>query len=143
LGLIVALQKTIDNEFSGAFDQVIWEIPEEMTHPLEQLSPLVSEVVYFATREAIRNAARYGRGNDMLPTLRIAANRRAQEWEFVIEDDCGGNLGAQNREPSSGQGLTLHGTLMAVIGGELSFEQDPGKVTRVVLRVPLEMVDFR
>ena len=143
LGLIVALQKTIENEFSGAFDQVIWEIPEEMTHPLEQLSPLVSVVVYFATREAIRNAARYGRGNDMLPTLRIAANRRAQEWEFVIEDDCGGNLGAQNREPSSGQGLTLHGTLMAVIGGELSFEQDPGKVTRVVLRVPLEMVDFR
>jgi signal transduction histidine kinase len=143
LGLIVALQKTIDNEFSGAFDQVIWEIPEEMTHPLEQLSPLVSEVVYFAAREAIRNAARHGRGDDMLPTLRIAVNQRAQEWEIIIEDDCAGNPGAQNREPSSGQGLTLHGTLMAVIGGELSFEQDPGKVTRVVLRVPLEMVDFR
>jgi signal transduction histidine kinase len=142
LGLIAALQKTIENEFSNAFDQVIWEIPDEAAQPLEQLSPLVSEVVYFAAREAIRNAARYGRVDNKLPTLKIATNQRAQEWEIVIEDDCAGNQDAQYREPSSGQGLTLHGTLMAVIGGELSFEQVPGKVTRVVLRVPLEMIDF-
>jgi signal transduction histidine kinase len=137
LGLIVALQKTIKNEFSGAFDQVIWEIPDEMAGPVEQLSPLVSEVVYFAARESIRNAARHAGANDRLPTLKIATNQRAQEWEIVIEDDCAGTQGGQYKEPSSGQGLTLHGTLMAVIGGELSFEQIPGKVTRVVLRVPL------
>ena len=142
LGLIAALQKTIENDFSNAFDQVIWEIPDEAAHPVEKLSPLVSEVVYFAAREAIRNAARYGHVDDKLPTLKIATNQRAQEWEIVIEDDCAGNQDTQYREPSSGQGLTLHGTLMAVIGGELSFEQVPGKVTRVVLRVPLEMIDF-
>jgi signal transduction histidine kinase len=142
LGVIVALQKTIKNEFSDAFDQVIWEIPDQTTHHLEQLSSLVSEVVYFAAREAIRNAARHGRVEDQLPTLKIAANQRARELEILIEDDCPGNQDMQYGEPSSGQGLTLHGTLMAVIGGELSFEQVPGKVTRVVLRVPLEMKDF-
>lgn len=141
-GLIAALQKSINNEFSSAFEQVTWDIPEDAIHPLEHLSPLVSEVVYYAAREAIRNAARHGRVDDVLPTLKIAAKQRAQEWEIVIEDDCAGNQDGQYSEPGSGQGLTLHSTLMAVIGGELSFEQVPGKVTRVVLRVPLEMVDF-
>ncbi len=142
LGLIAALKKSIENEFASAFDQVIWEIPEEAAKPLEQLSPLVSEVVYFAAREAIRNAARHGRAEDMLPRLRIVANQRAQECEIAIESDGAGSPNTQQREPSSGKGLTLHGTLMAVIGGELSFEQDSGNVTRVVLRVPLEMIDF-
>ena len=142
LGLIIALQKTIENEFSNAFDQVIWEIPDDVPHPLEQLSPLVSEVVYFAAREAIRNAARHGRVDDMLPKLKIAIIQRAQEWEIVIEDDCVASLDVQHKEQSSGQGLALHGTLMAVIGGELSFEQVPGEATRVVLRVPIETADF-
>lgn len=139
---MVALRKTIKNEFSTAFKQVVWEIPDEMVHHLEQLSPLVSEVVYFAAREAIRNAARHGRVGDKPPTLKITANQGAQEWEIIIEDTCIRNSEAQKKEPSSGKGLTLHGTLMAVIGGELPFEQVPGKITRVILRVPLETIDF-
>jgi signal transduction histidine kinase len=142
LGLVVALQKTIENEFSGMFEQVTWEIPDEVAPRLAHVTPLISEVVYFAAREAIRNAARYGRTDDVLPTVKIAIKQRAQEWEIVIEDDCAGNLDRQDREPSSGRGLTLHGTLMEVIGGKLTFEQVPGKVTRVVLRVPLERIDY-
>jgi signal transduction histidine kinase len=142
LGLVAALQKTVENEFSNAFARVLWEVPEDVASSLAQLSPLVSEVVYFAAREAIRNAAHHGRADDVLPTLRIAANQLAQEWEIAIEDDCAGNPGAKVEAFSSGQGLTLHGTQMAVIGGELSFEQVPGKATRVVLRVPLDTEDF-
>jgi signal transduction histidine kinase len=136
-GLIAALKKTIENELSSAFDQVIWEIPDDVAHLLKQLSPLVSEVVYFAAREAIRNAARHGRVGDMLPTLKIATIQHSQELEIVIEDECAGNLVTKHKEPSSGQGLTLHSTLMAVIGGELSFEQVAEQATRVVLRIPL------
>ena len=139
LGLIAALRKTVENEFSGAFDQVVWDIPEDVVQQLEQLSPLVSEVVYFAAREAIRNAVRHARLGDVLPSLRIAISQHSQGWEIVIANDCARNLGAQSGENSSGQGLALHSTLMAVIGGELSFEQVPGQVTRVLLRVPKEM----
>jgi signal transduction histidine kinase len=138
LGLIAALRKTLDNEFPSAFDQVIWETHDEGSHPGEHLSPLVSEVVYFAAREAIRNAARHGGVGDRLATLKIATNRGAQAWEITIEDACVGSPDPGRRDPSSGQGLRLHSTMMAVIGGELSFEQVPGKVTRVVLRVPLK-----
>lgn len=134
LGLIAALKKTIVNEFSSAFEKVIWEMSDGVAHSLEQLSPLVSEVVYFAAREAIRNATRHGR---VLPILKIAANQRDQELEFVIEDNGAQNLDKQQKEPSSGQGLVLHSTMMAVIGGELSFEQAAEQTARVVLRVPL------
>jgi signal transduction histidine kinase len=138
LGIVRALQNTIENEFSGAFDQVIWKVPEEVAKTLEQLSPLVTEVVYFAARESIRNAARHGRADDKPPSLKISTTMRAQECEFVIEDNCVGSPGERRKELSSGQGLSLHGTLMAVIGGELSFEQVSGKSTQVMLRVPLE-----
>jgi len=134
LGLIAALKKTITNEFSSAFEQVIWEIPDDVAHQLEQVSPLVSEVVYFAAREAIRNAARHGR---VLPTLKIAASQRPQEMEIVIEDTGAGNLDIRQKEPTSGQGLVLHSTMMAVIGGELAFVQLAEQIARVVLRVPL------
>jgi signal transduction histidine kinase len=135
LGLIDALKKTITNEFSSAFEEVVWEIPDDVSYQLEQVPPLVSEVVYFAVREAIRNAARHGR---VLPTLKIAANRQAQELEFVIEDNGGGKPDRKQEGPSSGQGLVLHSTMMAVIGGELVFDQVAEETTRVLLRVPVD-----
>jgi signal transduction histidine kinase len=135
LGLIDALKKTITNEFSSAFEEVVWEIADDISCQLEQVSPLVSEVVYFAAREAIRNAARHGR---VLPTLRIAANRRVQELEVVIEDNGGGKPDLHKEGISSGQGLVLHSTMMAVIGGELVFEQVAEETTRVLLRVPVD-----
>ncbi|MGW8226521.1 MAG: sensor histidine kinase, partial [Anaerolineales bacterium] len=131
LGLIDALKKTITNEFSSAFEEVVWEIPDDVSCQLEQVSPLVSEVVYFAAREAIRNAARHGR---VLPTLKIAANRRVQELEVVIEDNGGGKPDRKQKEPNSGQGLVLHSTMMAVIGGDLVFDQSAEDTTRVLLR---------
>jgi signal transduction histidine kinase len=137
-GLIPALKKTVENEFSDAFAQVVWDTSGELTHQQEQLSPLVSEVVYFATREVIRNAARHGGAGDILPSLKIAINQCAKEWEIIIEDDCPKYPNNQHKQPSSSRGLALHSTLMAVIGGELSFEQVPGEVTRVILRVPSE-----
>lgn len=138
-GLITALQKTIKNEFPEAFEQVTWEIAEEIEAQLKQLSELTSEVVYFAAREAIRNAARYGWTGNLLPTLKISVNQQAQKCEIVIEDNCPGNPDIKEKEYSSGKGLALHSTLMAVIGGELYFEQVPKRGARVVLHVPLDL----
>jgi chemotaxis protein histidine kinase CheA len=38
---------------------------------------------------------------------------------------------------SSGRGLALHGTMMAIIGGALSIESSPGQYTRVRLSAPI------
>jgi hypothetical protein len=39
----------------------------------------------------------------------------------------------QRQETGSGQGLVLHSTLMAVIGGSLTIETKAGEYTRVIL----------
>jgi signal transduction histidine kinase len=108
-----------------------------VAHSLDQLSPLVSEVVYFAARESIRNAARHAAADDKLPGLKITASQQAKDLQIVLEDSGGRSIRPQRKEPGSGQGLALHSTMMAVIGGELSFEQVPEQTARVVLRVPL------
>jgi signal transduction histidine kinase len=136
LGLIAALQKTVEKEFPDAFEQVIWEIPNEAISRFKQISALSSEVVYFAAREAIRNAAHHGRVKDICPSLKISTNHRAPTWEIVIENEFLENSDTPTNKTGSHQGLAIHSTMMAVIGGELSFEQVPGEVTRVVLRVP-------
>jgi signal transduction histidine kinase len=135
-GLIPALQKTVENEFAGSFAQVDWSVPQNVIDQLKQLSPLASEVVYFAAREVLRNAARHGRVGDSLPNLKISSNPVAQGWELIIEDHNAESREVQQNTTGSGQGLALHSTMMAVIGGELSFEQIPGGVTHVRLRVP-------
>jgi signal transduction histidine kinase len=137
-GLVNALRKTIANEFPNAFSRVDWQIPNAHLVQLEQLSALAAEVVYFAAREAIRNAARHGRTDDQLPGLKISTEQNLKGWEIYIKDDGGRKPEDQPGHQSSGQGLALHGTLMAVIGGELSFEQVPEQFTQVVLRFPAE-----
>ena len=136
LGLIAALRKTITNEFASDFEQVEWDIPDDVDQQFERMSPLVSEVVYFAAREAIRNAARHG---SVLPTLKITSVQQDQNLEIAIEDNGAERPDTRLIEPGSGQGLVLHSTMMAVIGGELMFEQVSKQNTRVVLRAPLNI----
>ncbi len=55
---------------------------------------------------------------------------------IYIEDNGVGFGSAGAPGHRSGQGLALHGTLMAVVGGSLAVESAPGTYTRVVLALP-------
>jgi signal transduction histidine kinase len=165
LGLVKALRKAVEEDFAGAFDSVEWQVDPAATDALSDISPLSAEVVFYAAREAIRNAARYGRDNPARPLhLRVAVMWRGG-LEILVEDDgVGLPLGAEAAPTSanghagngvngtmpaeeslvtpngsaggSGQGLALHSTMMAVVGGSLSTESVPGEYTRVVLSLP-------
>jgi len=155
LGLCGALRRMTNDELHGAFDDVRWHLQEEAENALRDMPPLVAEVVFYAAREAMRNAARYGRGaNDTnngeiqpeaaLPLhLSISAHRNQNNIEIAIEDN-GVGLHSNNGSPKvaqsaggSGQGLILHGTMMAVVGGALAIQNGTaGQGTRVVLTVP-------
>ncbi|HET9496110.1 MAG TPA: ATP-binding protein, partial [Chloroflexia bacterium] len=166
LGLVKALRKAVEEDFAGAFDSVEWQVDPAVTDALSDISPLSAEVVFYAAREAIRNASRYGRDNPTRPLhLRVAVVWRGG-LEILVEDDgVGLPLGAE-AEPApanghagngangvtpaeealttpngtaggSGQGLALHSTMMAVVGGSLSTESVPGEYTRVVLSLPV------
>ncbi len=136
-GLIAALRKVIDEELSSAFDSVTWQVDGQVEQEVLRIPLLTSEVLYYAARESIRNAARYGRGRQAGRALHLCIQiTRREELELVIEDD---GVGLENAEPSqggSGHGLALHSTMMAVVGGSLAIESVPGQFTRVLMVLP-------
>src|SRR5262249_31456693 len=137
LGLIDALRQAIDGEFSSAFDGVSWQVEPEAAEAARSVPSLTAEVFFYAAREAIRNAARYGRNGDAARPLHLAVSVAWRDGlEMAIEDD-GVGLGAVTiAAQGSGHGLGLHGTLMSVVGGTLTAESEPGAYTRISLALP-------
>jgi len=146
LGLVGALQETLAREMNGAFAGVSWQVDEEAARRARGLAPLAAEVLFYAAREAMRNAARHGRdqaGGRPLHlrvglACRDAAGDQGQDrLELVVEDDGVGLPGPALPEDGGGQGLALHSTMMAVVGGTLAVESVPGVQTRVLLSLPV------
>ncbi len=156
-GLIGALRQVVEGELAGSFESVTWQISAGAERALRALSPLAAEVLFGAAREAVRNAARYGRQGEPghALNLTVAAAYAEGKIELSIEDDGVGIAGAlAGTAPAegvpdrmdvgratvpvgSGQGLGLHSTMMAVIGGTLSAESALGQGTRITLTLPL------
>lgn len=132
LGLIRALQNTLDQDLGPAFDGVEWQVASKTQERLETISPLIAEVVFYAAREAIRNAARHGRGPDAGRPLQLRLLAHCHSQPTLVIEDNGVGLPAGTQRPA-GHGLTLHATMMAVIGGSLSLESLPNQFTRVTL----------
>lgn len=163
LGLVGALRKSVEEELAEAFDSVEWQVDPMVAAHTSDISPLAGEVIYYAAREAIRNSARYARPSNSNEALHL---KIAALWndglEILVEDDgvgigrttgesranaaANGNgsngnghapkAEAQGPKQGSGQGLALHSTMMAVVGGSLAVESAPGEYTRVVLSLP-------
>ncbi|MEM7031948.1 MAG: ATP-binding protein, partial [Chloroflexota bacterium] len=137
LGLVGALHHLIEEELPGAFDDVDWQIAPQVNEHLPRIPALVTEVIYYASREAIRNAAHYARDTAAgLPLyLRISVT-----WldglSIEIEDNGAGIDATAQPSIGSGQGLALHTTMMAVVGGTLSIDSVPGEYTLVSLLLP-------
>lgn len=136
LGLTGALRQAVEDEFGHAFDGTAWQVEPRAEARARELSPVAAEVLFHAAREAVRNAALHGRGGDAARPLHL---RVAVTWrgglEIAIADD-GVGLGAGGEAHQGGQGLDLHSTMMAVIGGSLAVESMPGGGTRVSLFLP-------
>ncbi|MEP7189887.1 MAG: ATP-binding protein, partial [Roseiflexaceae bacterium] len=137
LGLIDALRQSIDGEFSSAFDGVSWQVEPAAAEAARAVPALTAEVVFYAAREAVRNAARYGRNGEAARTLHLKVAVAWREGlEMAIEDDGAGLGAATIAAQGSGHGLGLHGTLMSVVGGTLTAESEPGVFTRISLALP-------
>jgi signal transduction histidine kinase len=137
MGLIGALRRVIDNELGSDFDSVEWQVEPEAEQTGRTIPSLTSEVIFYAAREAIRNAARYGRGKQTNRALHLTIAATYQNGLVLSIEDDGVGIGNPSAPPQrSGQGLALHSTMMAVIGGTLTVESTAGCYTRVVLSLP-------
>lgn len=125
LGWVPAL-RAATSDSGDVFSAVSWDVAPEAEEELRAQSPIVAETVFFAVREAIRNAARHSHGKNL--TVRIT-----QEHGLMIqvEDDGIGLNGERIAPERAGQGLALHSAMMAVIGGTLAIETCEGGGTRV------------
>ncbi|GAB4432355.1 MAG: hypothetical protein OHK0015_19740 [Chloroflexi bacterium OHK40] len=153
-GPLGALRRAVERELPDAFDDVCWAIAPDAEAAARTLDPLAAETLYYAAREAARNAARHGRGANPARPLRLAVSAacrsgpgRPPALEVCVEDDGVGiapGRGPTSAQPVakavSGAGLTLHSTLLAILGGALVVESAPGGPSRVLVSVPLELV---
>ncbi len=152
VGLIGALKQAVDGELSGAFESVTWNVSSQGDGAAREMDVLPAEVLFGAAREAIRNAARHGRNGDSGRDLNLVVDVELRNgvFEIQVSDDGVGIANAANashpraeqnttegRLVSGGQGLALHTTMMAVIGGTLTAEAAAGRGTRVTLSIPM------
>jgi len=137
LGFLSLLQQAVANEFQGDFDEISWHIDPEAASLAGHIPAVSAEVLFYATREAIRNAARHGRAVDRTSpfSLRIAIDSD-DGLAIVVEDNGVGLAVAGSAATGAGQGLALYSTMMAVIGGTLSLDSLPNRYTRVRLSLP-------
>jgi signal transduction histidine kinase len=137
LGIVSALRQTVNDELEDGFDDVTWEIEPETEQKTQTIPTLTAEVLFYAAREAIRNAARHGRDRKTSHPLNLHIRAVWRNGlEITIEDDGVGLDATRKPDESSGQGLALHSTMMAVVGGTLAMESIPGAYTRVTLTLP-------
>jgi signal transduction histidine kinase len=133
-GFIEALRQAVQSEFGGEFDAIHWRSEGEVP----ELDPLTAEVVFHAVREAVRNAALHGRGADREHPLSVNLSIQAGEALTIRVTDNGvGIPRSENGWDQSPGGLTLHSTLLAIVGGSLSSVPDPEGGTTVTIGVPL------
>jgi signal transduction histidine kinase len=71
-GLLAALRHVVECELAGEFDCVTWAVEPEAEIACTHLSPLTAEVIFYAGREAMRNAARHARGDERSSPLHLA-----------------------------------------------------------------------
>jgi signal transduction histidine kinase len=135
LGLVSALQQVIQGELNDAFDEVVWDISPQANQLAEHLPALSAEVLFYATREVMRNAARHARPAESSAPLQLKIVIQCNNDLEILVMDNGIGIGNGN-EPGDGHGLALHSTLLAVVGGTLSVESMPEASTCIRLSLP-------
>jgi signal transduction histidine kinase len=135
-GLAAALQSALDHDFRDNFDRVDWQADPDAVERAKRLPLFASEVIFFAAQEAIRNAAKHGRGGDAQRQLHLDVTlQNGRGLQLIIGDDGVGRP-IDPVDSESGSGLRFHGAMLAVIGGTLSMEDRAGGGTQVVIEVP-------
>lgn len=138
LGLVGAIRDYVNQEASRFFSAVSWEIQPLAEEFASRLPQLEAEVVYYAAREGIRNAARHGSSSGQQPVSLWIRMRTENDLVLEIEDNGVGFNPASGEGNPSRQGLAIHSAMLALIGGTMEIESRPGNFTRVTLRFPVK-----
>ena len=95
--------------------------------------PAVGSVVYRVAQEAVRNATRHAAPQDVHLTLAASDG----EVELTVADDGAGFDLAGASADRRGMGLFVMRERVALVGGALTIDSQPGRGTRVHATIPL------
>ncbi|MGZ3643452.1 MAG: sensor histidine kinase [Ktedonobacteraceae bacterium] len=145
-GMMHAIQTMLEQDFQNAFDEIEWQVSEDTAIAIDEVTPpAIAELIFGAVQEALRNAARHGRGNDVHRHLRLTLsasyNRESHYLEVVVADDGVGIVSAGNTTTGTGSGLLTHSALLAIAGGSLNVKSSPGQ--GVTVKIVLEGESLR
>lgn len=142
-GMIAAIRAMLDQDFQQAFDEVEWCVSEETAAYIDDVTPpAIAELVFAAVQEALRNAARHGRGSDVHRRLRLlfkaSWNTMENRLEVIVADDGVGTGSASSTTTGTGGGLLTHSALLAIAGGSLTVKSSPGEGVTVHILLPAD-----
>ncbi len=142
-GLMNAIRAMLEQDFLNAFDEIEWEVPEEVAHCIDEVTPpAIAELIFAAVQEALRNAARHARGTDIHRHLRVSLKAScsypASGLEVIVSDDGVGIVSPSSATSGTGGGLLTHSALLAIAGGSLAVKSAPGKGVTVRILLPAE-----
>jgi signal transduction histidine kinase len=141
-GLMSAIHTMLVQDFQHSFDEVEWQVSDEMaSHIDEVIPPAIAELVFAAVQEALRNAARHARGSDVHRRLRLTFEAKCNaHLEVIVADDGIGILSTSSPTTGTGSGLLTHSALLAIAGGSLTVKSVLGNGVRVRIFLPIESI---
>ncbi len=145
-GMMHAIQTMLEQDFQNAFDEIEWCVSEETATAIDEVTPpAIAELIFAAVQEALRNAARHARGNDihrhLCLTLSASYNREGHYLEVIVADDGVGIISGSSATRGTGGGLLTHSALLAIAGGSLNIKSSPGE--GVAVKIVLQAESLR
>ena len=131
VGLVAALQYLLQDEFLDAFASIEWQTDPTAKERMLHLPRVTSEVVYFAARELIRNAAIHT--ETTAQELQIAVNATPEGILLSISNS--GGTPVVPSQQGSGSGLRIHSAMLAAVGARLEIRHLGSSGRRAVIRI--------
>ena len=124
--LVPDLRRLVAEEMAWHFDTVHFAATDDAQSLAARVSPLGAEVIFYAVRELIRNAARHGRSQGHRPLTLTVTVAGGALLTITVQDDGAGLNQDSSATVGSSQGLDLHRAMLAVVGAALELEPAPG-----------------
>jgi signal transduction histidine kinase/ligand-binding sensor domain-containing protein len=116
--------------FEGSPVQCTFDLPADL--PALKLSTEERHHVFLAAKEALNNIAKHAEARHVMIRMRVEPDA----YEIEIADDGRGLGAGASRTAGGGNGLNNMRERMNLMGGTFILAGEPGRGTRVLLRVP-------
>ena len=117
--LVEDLRRLVEEEMAWRFDAARFVVASAAHATASALRPLSAEVIFYAVRELMRNAAQHGRGTGDRPLAVTVTVQGGDALTITVVDNGAGRVDG-GTAGGAGQGLALHTAMLAVVGASVT-----------------------